>query len=122
VRLRPRPGMPAPVSDVGRFPCLEVQWAFCEHHGCWSAFMESMEVHAGVVCPGCSLATNDPLHGPYHKIITWNRAVSDKMWARRKKEWDATLAEHDRRTDRLPQDPQTSLGLNPTSHQGAYSR
>lgn len=59
----------------------------------------------------CGLATNDPLHGAWCKVWSWNQGVFERARAQREAEFEAEHETHQHRHGRRPSDPQPGLDI-----------
>jgi len=57
----------------------------------------------------CGLAANDPQHGPWHKVLLWNRRILDEQDAAAQAAFADDLGWHDKRHGRTPGDRQGEL-------------
>jgi hypothetical protein len=124
--MQPAPsGAPADVFDR-EVPCDwqgRVEGAWCrEHIACQATFDQMLDEYGGEPCVECGVATNDPLHFPYHKIIVWNKRLRDDARRAHSLEYERKLALHDRKRGRTAPRPQGDLGITLEPTRNTYSR
>lgn len=119
---------PAPPSRIGpgytEWPCIVPGGDWCDGHvACQAEWDQMVGVFGGDWCGVCGLATGDPLHDGWHRLVAWNRSVVLRGAQSAADAFEERLGVHDHLHGRdAVEPPQTALDLGLTPTANTYSR